>query len=84
MATSNRWKRSGVKTCRPLDKLACCDQEEWADGIDWQAQVADRKECLKALAEARARITERVKERHKQPPKDYEEKPARRQAQRSG
>jgi len=65
-----------------LKKAAEVDQEELADGIDLPAEVARREDRLKALAEAKAKIAERVKERDEQAPKDHEEKLARRAAQR--
>lgn len=66
-----------------LKKAAEVDQEELADGIDLPAEVARREDRLKALMEAKAKITERVKERDEQARKDYQEKLARREAVRS-
>lgn len=63
-----------------LKKAADADQEELSDGIDLPAEVARREDRLKALAEAKAKIAERVKERDEQVLKDYEEKLARREA----
>ena len=66
-----------------LKKAAEIDQEELADGIDLPAEVARREDRMKALAEAKAKIAERVKERDEQARKDYEEKLARREALRT-
>ena len=65
-----------------LNKAAAVDQEELADGIDLPAEIARREDRLKALAAAKAKIAERVKERDAQAQQDYEEKIARRTAQR--
>jgi transposase len=65
-----------------LKKAAEVDQEEVADGIDLPAAVARREDRLKALAEARAKIAERAKERDEQAQKDDQEKRARRERQR--
>jgi transposase len=65
-----------------LKKAADVDQEELADGIDLPAEVARREDRLKALTEAKIKITERVKERDEQAQKDYQEKLARREALR--
>jgi transposase len=65
-----------------LKKATEVDQEELADGIDLPAEIARREDRLKALAEAKAKIAERVKERDEQAQKDYQEKLARRDAQR--
>ena len=66
-----------------LKKAADVDQEELADGIDLPAEVARREDRLKALAEAKTKIAERVKHRDEQARKDYEEKLARREALRT-
>jgi transposase len=66
-----------------LKKAAEIDQEELADGIDLPAEVARREDRLKALAEAKTKIAERVKERDEQAWKDYQEKLARREAVRA-
>ncbi|HEY8096679.1 MAG TPA: IS1182 family transposase [Methylobacter sp.] len=66
-----------------LKKAADVDQEELADGIDLPAEVARREDRLKALAEAKTKIAERVKERDEQARKDYQEKLARREALRA-
>jgi transposase len=65
-----------------LKKAAEIDQEELADGIDLPAEITRREDRLKALAEAKTKITERVKERDEQAQKDYQEKLARREALR--
>lgn len=65
-----------------LKKAADVDQEELADGIDLPAEVARREDRLKALAEAKAKIAERVKERDEQAQKDHQEKLADRERQR--
>jgi len=66
-----------------LKKAADVDQEELANGIDLPAEIARREDRLKALAEAKAKIAERVKERDEQARKDYQEKLARREAVRA-
>ena len=66
-----------------LKKAAEIDQEELADGIDLPAEVARREDRLKALAEAKTKIAERVKERDEQTRKDYQEKLARSEAVRA-
>lgn len=66
-----------------LKKAADVDQEELADGIDLPAEIARREDRLKALAEAKSKIAERVKERDEQALKDYQEKLARREALRA-
>jgi len=66
-----------------LKKAAEIDQDELADGIDLPAEVARREDRLKALAEAKTKIAERVKERDEQARKDYQEKLARREAVRA-
>jgi transposase len=66
-----------------LKKAAEVDQEELADGIDLPAEVARREDRLKALAVAKAKIAERVKERDEQARKDYQEKLDRREAVRA-
>lgn len=63
-----------------LKKAADVDQEDLADGMALPAEVARREERLTALAEAKAQIAERVKERDEQARKAYEEKLARREA----
>lgn len=65
-----------------LNKAADVDQEELADGIDLPAEVARREDRLKALAEAKAKIAERVKERDEQAQKDHQERLADRERQR--
>jgi len=66
-----------------LKKAADVDQEELADGIDLPAEIARREDRLEALAEAKTKIAERVKERDEQARKDYQEKLARREALRA-
>jgi transposase len=66
-----------------LKKAADVDQEELADGMDLPAEVARREDRLKALAEAKTQIAERVKERDEQAQKDYVEKLARRESLRA-
>lgn len=66
-----------------LKKAAEVDREELADGIDLPAEVARREDRLKALAEAKSKIAERVKERDEQARKDHQEKLARREALRA-
>ena len=65
-----------------LKKAAEIDQQELADGIDLPAEITHREDRLKALAEAKIKIAERVKERDEQAQKDYQEKLARREALR--
>ena len=66
-----------------LKKAAEIDQEEFADGIDFPAEIARREDRLKALSEAKNKIAQRVKERDEQARKDYQEKLARREALRA-
>ena len=66
-----------------LRKAAEVDREDLADGIDVPAEITRREDRLKALAEAKAKIAERVKERDEQARKDYQEKLARREAVRA-
>ena len=66
-----------------LQRASETDQEELADGIDLPDEMGRREDRLKALEEAKAKIAERVKERDEQAQKEYEEKVARREAQRA-
>ncbi len=66
-----------------LKKAAEVDQEDLADGIDLPTEISRREDRLKALAEAKAKIAERVKQRDEQALKDYEEKRTRREALRA-
>jgi predicted house-cleaning noncanonical NTP pyrophosphatase (MazG superfamily) len=66
-----------------LQRAAEADQEELADGMDLPDEIARREDRLKALGEAKAKIAERVKARDEQAQKEYEEKVARREAQRA-
>jgi transposase len=65
-----------------LQRAATVDQEELAEGIDLPEEIARREARLVALAEAKAKIAERVKARDEQAQQDYAEKVARREAQR--
>jgi transposase len=65
-----------------LAKAAQTDQQEAGDEHDLPAEIARREQRLKALAEAKAKIAERVKERDHQAQQDYADKVARREAQR--
>lgn len=66
-----------------LAKAAQTDQQEAGDEHDLPAEIARREQRLQALAEAKAKIAERVKERDQQAQKDYADKIARRDAQRA-
>jgi hypothetical protein len=66
-----------------LKKAAEVEQEELADGMDLPAEIARREDRLKALAQAKAKIAERVKQRDEQALKDYEVKRTRRDALRA-
>jgi transposase len=66
-----------------LKRAAEADQEELADGVDLPKAIARREDRLKALEEAKANIAERVKARDEQAQQAYEEKVARREAQRA-
>jgi transposase len=66
-----------------LKRAAAVDQEELAEGIDLPREIARREDRLKALDEAKAKIAERVKARDAQAQQAYEEKVARREAQRA-
>lgn len=65
-----------------LQRAATVDQDELAEGIDLPEEIARREARLVALAEAKAKIAERVKARDEQAQQDYAEKVARREAQR--
>ena len=65
-----------------LVKAAQTDQQEASDEHDLPAEIARREQRLKALAEAKAKIAERVKERDQQAQQDYADQVARREAQR--
>lgn len=65
-----------------LQKAAEADRTDEQDGIDLPGELARREERLKALAEAKAKIVERVAERDARAKQDYEDKVARREAQR--
>jgi transposase len=66
-----------------LKKAAEVDGEELADGIDLPAEIARREDRMKALAEAKAKIADRVQQRDEQALKDYEAKRSRREALRA-
>ena len=66
-----------------LAKAAATDQQESNDGYDLPAEIARREQRLQALADAQAKIAERVKERDQQAQQDYADKVARREAQRA-
>jgi len=65
-----------------LQMAAEADRAELPEGIDLPDELARRQDRLKALAEAKAKIVERVAQRDEQARQDYEEKVARREAQR--
>ena len=65
-----------------LAKAEATDLESLPDGLDLPTEVARREDRLKALAEAKARIEERAKARFEDEQRTYEEKVARREAQR--
>jgi transposase len=65
-----------------LQKAAEADRADEQDGIDLPGELARREERLKALAEAKAKIVERVAERDAQAQQEYEDKVANREAQR--
>jgi transposase len=52
------------------------------DGMDIPAEIARREQRLRAIAQAKAKIEQRAKERHAVEQQDYEAKLAKRQAQR--
>ncbi|MGY6278114.1 hypothetical protein [Methylomonas sp. MgM2] len=66
-----------------LAQAAQIDQQEAGDEHDLPAEIARREERLQALAEAKTKIAECVKERDQQARKDYADKVARREAQRA-
>ena len=66
-----------------LKRATEVDQEELADGVDLPQEIARREDRLKALEEAKAKIAERVKARDEQAQQAYEDKVARREAQRA-
>lgn len=65
-----------------LQKAAEADGAEDLDGIDLPEELARRQDRLKALAEAQAKIAERVAERDARTQQDYAQKVTRREAQR--
>jgi len=65
-----------------LQRAAEADRSEEQDGIDLPEELARRQDRLKALAEAKAKIVERVAERDARGHQEYEDKVARREAQR--
>lgn len=65
-----------------LQRAAAVDQEELAEGMDLPEELARRNARLQALAEAKAKIAERVQTRDAQAQQDYAEQVARREAQR--
>lgn len=65
-----------------LQKAAKTDAADDRDGLDLPGELARREDRLKALAEAKAKIAERVKPRDEQVQQDYEDKVARREAKR--
>ena len=66
-----------------LKRATEVDQEELADDADLPQEIARREDRLKALEEAKAKIAERVKARDAQAQQAYEDKVARREAQRA-
>jgi transposase len=66
-----------------LDKAAETDQQESHDESDLPAEIARREQRLQALAEAKAKIAERAEQRDFQAQKEYDDKVARRAAQRA-
>ena len=65
-----------------LQKASETDRADEQDGIDLPGELARREERLKALAEAKAKIAERAEQRDEQNRQAYDEKVARREAQR--
>lgn len=68
---------------RALTELAeAADQTMVAEGLDLPAEIARREERLAALAEAKKKIEARAQERFVEEQAEYEQKQAKRQAQR--
>ena len=67
----------------PVTKAAETDQQEANDGHDLPAEIARREDRLKALADAKAKIVERVEQRDQQAQQEYADKVVRREAQRA-
>jgi hypothetical protein len=65
-----------------LQKAVEADRADEQEGIDRPGELARREDRLKALAEAKAQIVERVEQRDEQARPTYEDKVARREAQR--
>jgi len=65
-----------------LNKAVQTDEQESDNDLDLPAELARREQRLEALAAAKAKIEERVQVRDRQAQKDYEDKVARREAQR--
>lgn len=66
-----------------LQKAAEVDGKNEDDGVDLPGEMARREDRLKALAEAKAKIADRAKERDSEAEAAYEEKKARRDALRA-
>ena len=75
-------RRGGVTSVSPPRHLSRSNHTPFADGIDLPAEITRREDRLQALAEAKAKIAERIQERDDQAQQDYQEKLARREAQR--
>jgi transposase len=65
-----------------LQKAAEADHAEAHDGLDLPGELARREDRLKALAEAKAKIVERVESRDAQAQQRHQDKVNRREAQR--
>lgn len=65
-----------------LQKAAEADHAEAHDGLDLPGELARREDRLKALAEAKAKIVERVESRDAQAQQGHQDKVNRREAQR--
>ncbi len=66
-----------------LAKATETDRQERNEDLDLPAEMARREERLKALADAKAKIAERVEQRDRQAQQEHADKVARRDAQRA-
>lgn len=65
-----------------LTRAEATDREAWSDDLDLPAELARREDRLKALADAKAKLDARAEARCQEEQRAYDEKVARREAQR--
>lgn len=82
-AHANKIEAQLREEVQALLKLAeASDKQAQADGMDVPAEIARREDRLKAIAQAKADIEQRARERHAAEQKEYEAKLAKRKAKR--